>query len=508
MADDFYGYDADGDEPKGRDNLFLWTVFILLLIGLSFACWLGSFYIFGHPERPMAYRFLQKIHKIEAPVRFEVTAAPQGEFLTAQKLFERYGRKTRLELQEENAQLLRDYIKNYRESKTSVGYVVGRFVILDAHDLKKTDLFPTGVVALAQAAEFPQVVIEHVYTSSPRHVPALRTLLQTGLEMKIEKTNDLSALLHVERLADGHMQFTVVPLLYGTYALKQGVGTFSLEPPPELNMEPGLPVIKAQGFQDGLKKFAEYRRTHRLASTGTTGDDTPPAPLPELVRVDTVLPGTPVPPTGAMPPVPVATPIAIAGKATPRVAAATPRAGAATPRLAAATPAATPPISVVMLNTPRPAATPQPAATPPVKLSPSGVPLQPFIEAKRDPNMASGGGSWRMYAAGKAPPARAVTAAEAGDLADRGELGERIYLRGEFRVTASGENRAVLRDRAAGDDPAPGAVRIIVEYPAGAVPPAEKTSFVRDAVRPFEIRDVRRGADGQVNIYVREIIQP
>ena len=43
---------------------------------------------------------------------------------------------------------------------------------------------------------------------------------------------------------------------------------------------------------------------------------------------------------------------------------------------------------------------------------------------------------------------------------------------------------------------------------AGAVPPAENTGFVRDAARPFEIRDVRRGEDGQVNIYVREIIQP
>ena len=78
MPDDFYGYDADEDEPKERDNLFLWTVFILLLIGLAFACWLGSFYIFGHPEKPGPYRFLQKFKKIEAPVRFEVTKAPQG----------------------------------------------------------------------------------------------------------------------------------------------------------------------------------------------------------------------------------------------------------------------------------------------------------------------------------------------------------------------------------------------------------------------------------------------
>jgi hypothetical protein len=493
MADDIYGYD-DGDEPKGRDNLFLWTVFILLLIGVAFACWLGSFYIFGHPERPGSYRFLKKLGKIEAPRRFEVTAAPQGEFLTAQKLFDRYGRMTRLEIEEENAQLLRSYIKNYRETKKLITYVTGRFLILDAYDLQKTDIFPTGVVALAQAAEFPQVVIEHVYSSSPRYVPALRSLLKTGLEMKIEKTNDLSALIHIERMPDGHMQFTVVPLLYGTYALKKGVGTFSLEPPTELNMDPGLPVIKRQGFEAGLKKFADYRRTHPLASTDPTAENSTAPATPELVRVDTVKPGSIVQPTGTLPAMPVATPMPIAGSSTPRIA------------------AATPPIAVAMLNTPAPVVprgTPMPpAATPPPKVSPTGVPLQPFIEAKRDPNMPSTGGSWRIYPVGKAPPARTVTPVEAGELADRGELGDRIYLRGDFRVTASTDNRAVLRDRAGGTEPAASTgARIIVEYPAGAIPPAENSVFVRDSTRPFEIRDVRRGADGQVNIYVREIIQ-
>jgi len=97
MADDFYGYDDAENEPKGHDNLFLWTIFILLLIGAAFACWMGSFYIFGHPEQPKPYEILKKLKKIDAPLRFEVTAAPPGEFLTAQKLFERYSKFTRLE---------------------------------------------------------------------------------------------------------------------------------------------------------------------------------------------------------------------------------------------------------------------------------------------------------------------------------------------------------------------------------------------------------------------------
>lgn len=487
MADDFYGYDDHGEESKGRGNLFLWTVFILLLIGVAFACWLGSFYIFGHPEEPGPYRFLKKIGKIEPPRRFEVTAAPQGEFLSPQKLFDRYGRMTPRELEEENGRLLRDYIKNYREAKRPVPYVTGRFLILDAYDLRKVDVFSSGVVALAQAAEFPQVVIEHVYCAPARHVPSLRALLRTGLDMKIEKTNDLSALLHVERLEDGYLQFTVMPLLYGNYALKQGVGTFNLEPPAELNIETGLPVIKKPTFDAGLKKFADYRRAHALPGTELTGRGGT-KPTPELVRVDTVEPGTAVPPTGALPPVPVATPLPMAGRSTPRP--------------------ATPALAITQLLTPRPRelATPR-AATPPPLASPSGVPLKPFIEAQRDPNTAASGGSWRIYQNGKAPPGRVLTPIEAGELADRGEPNERIYLRGEFRVTASSQSRAIMRERFAASD-AVDAPRIIVDYPAGALPPAENSTAVRDAARPLQVRSVQRAANGQLNIYAVEIMQP
>src|SRR4051794_34395863 len=108
MAKDYYD---DYDEPiesSGRDNLFLWTIFILLLIGVAFACWLGSFYVFGHPEHARPYAILKKLGKIEAPRRFEVTAAPPGEFLPPQKLFERYAKKTPLELKQENDELLRN----------------------------------------------------------------------------------------------------------------------------------------------------------------------------------------------------------------------------------------------------------------------------------------------------------------------------------------------------------------------------------------------------------------
>jgi hypothetical protein len=468
---------------------------------------MGSFYVFGHPEDPRWYKLLRKMGKLDSPKRFEVTAAPPGEFLSASRLFEKYSKYTKLELEKENGELIRNYIKNFRETKKLTPYITGRFNIISSYELKKGDMFPTGVVALAQSIDFPQVLIEHTYPAATQNVPTLRTMLQTGLDMKIERTNDLSAIIHIEKVQDGRLQFTLVPLLYGTYALKQGVGTFSLEPPTDLNMEGGVPITKPQVLKDAIAAYIQYRRSR--PSTDVTAE-TPTAPAgPELVRVDTVEPGTKVPETGAMPPIAVATPMPIPGQATPKMVA-----------------VATPKTSVAMLSTPtpRPYATPIPAATPalaivvpppmatPATVSPTGVPLKPFIASAPAPGSmpSAPGATWRTYQPGRVPAARAISPTEATTLAGRGDLGEKLYLQGDFRVTASGENRAVLRDKAAGADPSNPSpvdtVRIIVEYPAGAVPPGENATLSRDAARPFEIRDIRKGADGQVNIYVREIV--
>ncbi len=101
-----------------------------------------------------------------------------------------------------------------------------------------------------------------------------------------------------------------------------------------------------------------------------------------------------------------------------------------------------------------------------------------------------------------APPARTLSLDEVVALAGRGEVNDRLYLRGEFRVTASGTSRAVLRDARRPDDQSP---RIVVEYPPGDVPPQERERFVRDASHPYQVSGVHRGSDGVITIYAREI---
>jgi len=516
---DYYTREFETFSPPARkDHLFLWTVFILLLMGFTMACWLGSFYIFGHPERAESYKILLKLHKLEPPKRFELTAAPTGEFLTAQKLFERYNTYPPLKLQAENDELLRMYINNYQSTKKLVPYIIGRFTILDSHVLKPADLFPSGVAALAQSADFPQVLLEHVYTADARNVPALTAMLRTGLDVKLARTLDLAAVVHIQRASNGSLQFTAVPLLYGAYAVKQGAGTFSLEPPPGINVAAGLPIIRGPALDRSLQSFAQYQRENSPVSTALDKPMATPAASAtpsssELVRVDS----NPAPEISLPMRVPHSKGHPQASPATPATAAI---AAASAPPLARAMPSMqtpTPPQLAMAaraphareLETPIPA--PVAAATPVIRTA-DGVPLTPFLQSAPAPVITNNGASWRTYPPGQMPRGRVIQSTEAAPLAESGIGGERLYLRGNFVVTASDENRAVLRPQTGALTslirPGAGAMRVFVQYPAGTQPPSEGSSLARDETRPFLITDVRRGADGQITLYAREITAP
>jgi len=506
----FYRSDFDTFSPPPRkDHLFLWTVFILLLTGFAMACWLGSFYIFGHPEDARSYRILQKLHKLDPPKRFEITEAPPGEFLTAQKLFERYNTYPPLRLKAENDELLRMYIDNYTGTKRLVPYIVGQFTILDTHVLTPSDVFPSGVAAVAEASDFPQVMLEHVYPAQGKDVEALKGMLKTGLDVKLAKTLDLAAVIHIQRLADGNLQFTAVPLLYGSYALKEGEGTFSLQPPPALNIPGGLPIIRGAELDHTMQVYAEYQRENTPVSTILDQPMTTPttaAPTGSLlVRMNANLaPDISVPmhpPKGKHHGLPTPTPeIAVNS---PAAAPGQPQ----QPMLAMANPAPRP----LDPTSSQPAPQAVPVATP-IPLSPNGVALTPFLQSAPEPVITNNGASWRTYAPGQMPRGRVIAPSDAAPLVDTGLGGERLYLRGNFVVTESEDNRAILRPQTnmltSILRPGSGGTRVIVQYPAGVEPPLEGSTLARDESRPFMITDVRRGSDGAINLYVREITTP
>jgi hypothetical protein len=542
-------YDQPYAPPRRRINYFAWTVAILLLTGFALAAWLGSFYIFNQPERPDSYRILQRLHKIEPPKRFELTAAPAGEFLNPQQLYEHYVGMGSAELARTNAELTRNYIRNYQQVRGLVPYVVGRYTIVATRQLGPGDVFTSGMVALTHAIDNGQLLMEHLYPASPEALPLMKQTLTVGLEIKLERTHDISAVIHAERLVDGRIMITAVPLLYGSYTVTRGLGTFRLEPPLSLNLAAGWPVLKSQERGPIEQHYAEYRLKVAAAQQGgpvpipgVSQSATPPPAQNELVRVEqaravqTFSPppvlakneklakATPLPkgkkgkkqklespPPASTPAAPVVaqkrgapspTPITVASARTPPP---------LVPDVAPVTPAPPPKASApVAGGQPVAQASPIPTATPvPV------LPAQPAPSDTSNVALASnaGGGSWKTFPPGKMPLGRLIGTGDLRDVAEHGLAGERVYLKGQFVVNFSDANKAVLRPRTKLTEKVlhfggGSSTRIIVEFPGGYRPPPQGAVVNRDELRPYEITEVRKQEDGQLNVFVREIMQP
>ena len=527
MDRDYFRYEpaqAYGRSRRKKTNLFGWSVAILLLTGFALAAWLGSFYIFWQPERPQSYRILKKLHKIEPAKRFELTAAPAGEFLSSKQLYDRYIAMSPTELATVNAVLARNYIRNFQQVSGLVPYVVGRFNIMEAHELTPNDIFMTGMVALTNAVDHGELLMEHVYPADPQALPLMKQTLVTGLEIKLERTHDLSAIIHAERLADGRVMITTMPLLYGSYTVTRGPGTFTLEPPLDLNLAGGWPLFKDTARKNAETQYASYRDRNSPKTNDSVAGIAPTPPPPaanELIRVEPAAQVEPpkvavVTPPPAPPPSPPPSKTTKGNKKNQKPTPTPSPTPARTPTMVAQispTPAAT---AVALAKSPAASVAPPASTTPPLVAAASSTPPVPSPSASApDNSLAStaGGGNWKTYLPGKMPVGRLITPADLRDLADRGLAGERVYLKGQFVVNFTEPNRAVLRPKTGLTDAvlklAGGGqnLRIIVDFPAGYTPPTRGSTVTRDEARPYEITEVRKQSDGQLNVFVREIMQ-
>jgi hypothetical protein len=356
------------------------------------------------------------------------------------------------------------------------------------------------------------------------------------LELKLDRAHDVSAVIHVERFNDGRIMLTAVPLLYGTYTVMRGTGTFSLEPPLALNLDAGWPLFKEQSRLRAEMHYAQFKEGRgqpqapaQVAVPGLVPGGTPPPPENQLVRVEaakavTPPPALPVSPKGkAVKATPTPKGKLAKGKATPKPSASV----AASPAAVAQTspPPQSPPSAPIAQNSPpppTPAKSPQPA---PAQSSPPQIAVAQAVQTRvraqpAEPGGANdvgtlastiGGGSWKTFPPGKMPLGRLVATSDLKEIAEKGTAGERIYLKGQFVVNFSDANRAILRPRGKLTDSvlhfgaAP--TRIIVEFPAGYTPPTQGSTVNRDEARPLEITEVRRQEDGQLNVFAREIMQ-
>ena len=500
MEPDLLRYDDHRGFGHKKTNFFAWTVGILLLSGLAIAAWLGSFYIVGQPERPESYRILQKLHKIEPPKRFALTAAPAGEFLNPQQLYQRYRSMGPAELARKDAELARNFIRNFQQVHGLVTYVVGRFNIMGARQLTPDDVFTSGAVALARSVEQPELIMEHVFTTADEHdAKLLQERLVMGMDVNLERRHDLSAVIHAERLTDGRVQITVMPLLYGSYAVTRGTGTFSLEPPSDLNLAAGWPIFRSDMQRTVENRYNSYRSrlapaTSTLPIVGLAPVKAAPPPEDALVRVE---PAVALDQQPSPPPLPARRKGTLANSGD-RVAIAH---AASTPfkalRAQPVTGADGLPNETTSLAAVSPSAAPRVMRALPVTSSSPAVALT-----------STTGATWKTFTPGAAPAGRVLDTAGLQDVANNGTRGERVYLKGQFVVNFADANRAVLRPTSGQSGGLARNLRVIVDYPAGASLPNPGSTVSRDDARPYEITEVRRQSDGQLNVFVREIIKP
>ena len=565
----------------GVDGIFAWTIFIFLLMGFALFCWIGSFYIFGHPEKSANYHLLMRLHKLDEPQRFELTEAPRGEFLKPKQLLERFGSLSQREMRGLNDGLLSNFLRNYHQTHELTPYVTETYRVLAAFPLPKKSFFYPGMCALLQSADQPEILLEQVfpaanskliskldYTNEVKEISDAQTnsinemltdtnseatqqfsttrdfqkktydlapleqALAPGQEIKFEKPLDLSAILHVEKLPDGHLKFTTISLLYGSYGpTSSGPVLFSLAPPAHLNVEGGLPLLSQKDLISAEAQYADYRTkmgfsneqsaqqtaqpnsafvlqiiSNKLTSSGKKSF---PKNIPRVEKAVSVATPTskaalPVTPPTVARALPLNTPAVL--PATPVVApAATPAKQAAVP-LASAMPL---PTTIAHLEAEAAAALApanQSNLPPPTSFAP--IPGSSMSTTDVGSLATANNPLWPTYDAGKMPRGRFVAAPQLRNLAEQGLAGERLYLQGDFAVTASGQDRSVLRYQSSNSSLTPDVItkmRIIVAYPTGVAPPAEGTTVTRNQDRPFMITDVKKGNDGTINIYVREI---
>ena len=456
---------------KGRrDNLFAWTVFLLLLIGVVFACWIGSFYVFQHPENPRSYEILRKLKKIDPPKRYEPTLAPNGRFYNAKDLIRLFADKTESDLARMNLEFLQAYIGNYSVKELQVPYLMGHFSVIKSRPLAKKDFLTSGYVALARSLDEPKLLIEQLYPANGSYADDLRQMLQPGVEIKLERTYDLSAVLHVERLPEEGWQITIVPLNYDSYGLGDG-REVRLEPPLLPNLTAMLPI---------LDPYLANQETQVASKSPTPGKDeknalvlarSGPTPDQSVVRVARALPLT-----GTPPPIPKDTATAAKPTATPTVLAAIP--------IVSATPTATP--------------------------VPSAKPVIASLAAPT-PKVAP---RWQTYRPGQMPRGRLLNVPDLDALAKNGGPEGTTYLQGSFVVKANDGNRVLMRASnrivsALGlSNASQGQTQVIVEYPDGQSVPKAGSQVTRDSNRPFQITAIRRDAQGQIKVFAREVTAP
>jgi hypothetical protein len=230
----------DGRYVSG--NLVLWLAVLAVLVGLNFASWSFCMWVFGQPEHPMNYRLLTKLERLDPIHGFTPVTAPRGKFVSAKDLYAQVYPFSDTELRAYNGILKRSYLKNYVELE-NVTFLSGDFTVLSVRAMGEEDVFPAGYVIRGRSTTFPDAIVDFA-------LPAAKTPekfeYEAGQLLKIKESTTCAALLHIDRLEEGTMIFTAVPLVEREY-LFNDAAKIVVTPPLLIRIEPERWPISREG---------------------------------------------------------------------------------------------------------------------------------------------------------------------------------------------------------------------------------------------------------------------
>jgi len=226
-------------KTSGSDTLFLWIIVIATLIGLNAIAWIFCMYVFGHPEIPFNYRLLTQLKKIEPIAGFTPVTAPRGKFKTAKQFYAEIYDSSPEKVKRQNAVLKRNYLANYK-GYSDVTYIGGNFRIENIKILDPDDVFPSGIAIRARADDYPTALIDYILPS-----PELRkSPFKIGDQLTISQSDTCAALLHIEKLPEEEICFTIIPLVSRTYQIAEN-HALAVNPPEYLNLNGAWPISPA-----------------------------------------------------------------------------------------------------------------------------------------------------------------------------------------------------------------------------------------------------------------------
>jgi hypothetical protein len=228
-----------GGVRASRDSggLFWWTIFIFLLLALATLSWFFSIMVFTYPEKPMNYRLLTKLEKLEPLKKWALDKVPLGKYLGPAKLLEEYSFFTPDRLRVVNDTLKREYIRNFKENNPV--YISGKFLVFDSRKLTADDVFTEGWVVAARSEEMEDVTVEMV-------LPGLtidQAPFPKGTIISLDKNKHFANAVHVQKHDDDKLRVTMVPLLYDSITTTDGK-VATLAAPTRLNMDGGWPIMR------------------------------------------------------------------------------------------------------------------------------------------------------------------------------------------------------------------------------------------------------------------------